>query len=270
MKKSRMIKKILSSLLALAILLTPVMSVEAAVVEKWGNGNTITFADQPKYFLVNNMWGKGNIATYSQSIFGDGPTVNSFGWRWNWPYGVNNNVKAYPSVKVNSDSNPSRLPTQIKDNKNIWLEWDFQVRNFDNVKTATGTFNCAWDVWVNPSKGDKVWHDYEIMIWPYANGNATPLGTKIASNVQIGGSNWDVYSGTVNSTVRADAWTCITFRRTTNTTSIKLNFKLFTDYLRNTGRLSAEGWIHSIEAGSEIVDGIGRVNTTLYKCDVQQ
>jgi len=255
--------------LTAVLLLQPVQYIQAAVVEKWGNGNTITLTDQPKYFLVNNMWGKENVPNYSQSIFGDGPTVNNFGWRWKWPSGINNKVKSYPSIKVNSDSNPSRLPTQIAQGKNIWLEWDYNLKNFDNVKTPTGTFNCAWDIWVNPNKGDKVWHDYEIMIWTYANGGATPLGQKIASNVSLGGSVWDVYSGTVHSTVRDDAWTCITFKRTSNTTSIKLNLKTFMDWLNNTGRISADGWIHSIEAGSEIVDGEGRINTTLYKCDVQ-
>lgn len=251
------------------ISLQPNVIAHAAVTEKWGNGNVITLKDQPKYFLLNNMWGKGNIADYSQSIFGDGPTVNDFGWRWRWPAGVNNKVKSFPSVKVNSDSNPSRFPVQIAANKNIWIEWDFEIKGFDNVKTATGTFNCCWDIWVNPNKGDKVWHDYEIMIWPYSSGNATPLGQKIASSVYLDGSTWDVYSGTVHSTVRADSWTCITFKRTTNTTSIKFNLKNFTNWLRTTGRITSDGWIHSIEAGSEIVDGTGRVNTTLYKCDVQ-
>lgn len=254
---------------SMLIVLVPKADVYAATVEKWGNGNTITLVDQPKYFLVNNMWGKGTIATYSQSIFGNGPTVNSFGWRWKWPTGVNYNVKAYPSIKINSDSNPSKLPTQISANDNIWLEWDFNIKNFDNVQTATGTFNCSWDVWVNPNQYDKVWHDYEIMIWPYATQYSIPLGTKIASGVYISGNYWDVYSGNVNSTVRPDSWTCITFKRTVNTTSIKVNLKRFTDWLRQNNRISSSGWIHSIEAGSEIVEGSGRINTTLYKCDVE-
>lgn len=236
-------KKCLALLVAIVVLfaMLPHEVVYATVTEKWGNENTITLIDQPKYFLLNNMWGKGTIATYSQSIFGDGPTVNNFGWRWNWPSGVNNKVKAYPCIKVNGNSNPSRLPTQISANKNIWLEWDFNIKNFDNVKTATGTFNCAWDVWVNPTKGDTVWHDYEIMIWPYAAGNATPLGQKIASSVYVNGNYWDVYSGTVHSTVREDSWTCITFKRTSNTTSIKINLKNFTDWLRATGRITSGG-----------------------------
>jgi hypothetical protein len=149
------------------------------------------------------------------------------------------------------------------------LEWDFNVTGFDNVGSATGTFNCAWDIWVNPTSGDKIGHDYEIMIWPYKNGNATPLGSKIASAISIGGSTWDIYSGTVNSTVRDDSWTCITFKRTSNITSINFNLKTFFDWLRNNGKIDSSKWIHSIEAGSEVVDGTGRVNTTFYKCDMQ-
>ncbi|WP_026507206.1 GH12 family glycosyl hydrolase domain-containing protein [Butyrivibrio sp. MC2013] len=263
-------KRRLIALLLAAVMLCLGVSAHAETIEKWGDGNTITLVDQPKYFLVNNMWGKGGVPDYSQSIFGDGPTVNNFGWRWKWPTGINNKVKSYPSIKVNSDSNPSRLPAGLGQGRNIWLEWDYDLTGFDNVRTPSGTFNCAWDIWINPSFGEKVWHDYEIMIWTYAAGGATPLGTRIASGVSLGGSQWDIYSGTVYSTVRDDAWTCISFKRTSNTCSIKLNLKDFMQYLLDTGRVSAGGWIHSIEAGSEIVEGEGRVNTRLYKCDVQQ
>lgn len=263
-------KKRLIAVLVLAIsfVLTS-QGVYAAFAEKWGDGNELTFTDKPKFFMVNNMWGKGTIPDYSQSIFGDGPAVTNFGWRWRWPYGVNNKVKSYPEVKVTSDSHPSRLPTQISAGKNIWMEWNFKVTGFDNVGSAEGTFNCAWDIWVNPNAGDKVWHDYEIMIWPYKNGNAVPLGSIIASGVTIEGHTWDVYSGNVNSTVRADSWTCITFKRTSNTTGIKFNLKAFFDWLKDNGRIDASKWIHAIEAGSEVVEGTGRVNTTFYKCDLE-
>lgn len=261
-------KGFLSALILTISLTLGAQNAYAALVEKWGNGDTLTLTDQTKYFMLNNMWGKGTITNYQQSIFGDGPKTTNFGWKWNWPSGVNNDVKSYPEVKVNSDSQPSKLPTQISANKNIWMEWNFNLKGFDNTGSPTGRFDCAWDIWLNPTSGEKVYHDYEIMIWPYANGGATPLGSKIASAVSLGGSTWDVYSGTVNSTVRADSWTCITFKRTTNTTSINFNLKTFFDWLRNNGKITSSAWLHSIEAGTEVVDGVGRLNTTFYKSDV--
>src|SRR5882757_1947397 len=66
-----------------------------------------------EYIVQNNIWGKGNITNYSQCVSG---TSASGGvqaqLQWNWPTGVNSNVKAYPEIIYGQkpDSGPSTTP----------------------------------------------------------------------------------------------------------------------------------------------------------------
>jgi len=245
---------------ALVLGLTVVCSNSGFAAESCAGWARLNFTDQAKYFLYNNIWGVGSITNWTQCIYGNGPTTASFGWRWNWPDGGNpDSVKAYPEVRTNA-SNYSALPTQISANKNIDVKWVFSVKGQNGTGSPTGRANVAWDIWVGGTGGGA--HTYEIMVWPYYWGYTSHFGTKIAT-VSIAGHPWNVYY------TNAPGWNYYAFKRTSNATSLEFNMRSFFDWLRSQNRINASHWIQTIEAGSEVKFGQGRVDTSSYYATVR-
>ena len=97
------------------------------------------------------------------------------------------------------------------------------------------------------------------MIWLYSNGGVQPAGSKSQSGLSISGATWDLWEGNVSS------WKVHSYVRTSNSNSVTdLDVLAF---LNKSGLGSK--CLSSIEAGTEVFQGSGTVNTSSYTCSVQ-
>jgi hypothetical protein len=99
------------------------------------------------------------------------------------------------------------------------------------------------------------------MIWLYRAGGAGPLGT-FQATVNLAGTSWDLYRGNIG-------WNVFSFVRRTNTTNQTLNIRDFLNHLVSRGWVSNSKYLTSVEAGTEVFIGNGRVDTNSYFCNVQ-
>lgn len=214
-----------------------------------------------KYWVNNNFWGVEG-ATGQQCIFSTCQTGDLVGWGtdWMWSGGQAHGVKTFTSLvfgwhwgwKVQNTG----LPIQISSNRAINCGWDFQVN-------ATGTFNVAYDIFThtigNPGTNDDPAD--EIMIWLHRAGGAGPIGERQLT-VTIGGSPWDLHRGTNN------VWNVFSFVRTSNAGTSVLNIMDFMRDLVTRGWLQSTKYVSTVQAGAEIFNGSGSVNTRGFYCRI--
>lgn len=134
---------------------------------------------------------------------------------------------------------------------------------------GSGTMNVAYDLWLHPmsNPGSSNNPTDEIMIWPYRSGGAGPAGT-YQTTVNIGGASWDLYRGWIDAG-NGVGWNVFSFIRTSNTTSVNRNLRDFTGDMIWRGWLSGGKYLSSVQAGTEVFIGSGRVDTNSYWVDVQ-
>jgi xyloglucan-specific endo-beta-1,4-glucanase len=213
-----------------------------------------------KYWLNNNLWGQSS-GTGTQCISLNSVSGSTISWSttWNWS-GQSNQVKSYSSAVLGWHwgwmlSNTG-LPVQLSANRSIATNWQFQVNQ-------SGTMNVAYDLWLhtisNPGSSDNPTD--EVMIWPYRAGGAGPAGT-LQATVSLGGSSWDLYRGVVGS------WNVFSFVRTSNATSLNINLRDFLNNLVSRGWMSSSKFLTSIESGTEVFIGNGRLDTTAYSVTI--
>jgi Glycosyl hydrolase family 12 len=87
------------------------------------------------------------------------------------------------------------------------------------------------------------------------------LGTYQAT-VNLAGTSWDLYRGNIG-------WNVFSFIRRTNATNQTLNIRDFLNQLVSRGWVSNTKYLTSVEAGTEVFIGNGRVDTNSYYCNVQ-
>jgi hypothetical protein len=245
---------------ALVLGLTVFCSNSGFAVESCAGWARLNFTDQAKYFLYNNIWGVGSITNWTQCIYGNGPTTASFGWRWNWPDGGNpDSVKAYPGsederFQLFGSSDADQRQQEHRREMGLLRKRPKRYR----LSNREGKRRLGH---LGRRNGGGA-HTYEIMVWPYYWGYTSHFGTKIAT-VSIAGHPWNVYY------TNAPGWNYYAFKRTSNATSLEFNMRSFFDWLRSQNRINASHWIQTIEAGSEVKFGQGRVDTSSYYATVR-
>ena len=217
---------------------------------------------QNKYWINNNLWGISG-ATGWQGIWDTCTSGNTIGWGtdWNWS-GTSNQVKSYASAilgwhwgwKINGTG----LPVQISANKNVTCGWTYRV-------TPGQTIDVSYDLFAhnstNPGYADQPTD--EIMIWLYKAGGAGPIGG-VDSTTSIGGASWEVHKGSTG------VWNVYSYVRTTNATSgATLNLMDFLKDVVSKGWMSSSKYLTSIQAGTEVFVGTGRLDTDSYYCTIQ-
>jgi PA14 domain/Glycosyl hydrolase family 12/F5/8 type C domain len=176
-------------------------------------------------------------------------------------------VGAYPSIYKgclwqNCTSN-SGLPLTVT-----------QVRNPGIVKTSTSTtlgapghWNSSYDIWFNrdqnPRSSDcsfqpsSTCHSVELMIWLNQDGAGGPAGTRVASNVNIGGRTYNVYR------VNGGRWQgdggIVTYDMTNHVTSVNdLDLAPLATDMVNRGYMTNSHYLTTVMGGFEIVqNGVG-------------
>jgi hypothetical protein len=164
-----------------------------------------------------------------------------FGWHWGWHF----------------PSGSTGLPTQLSANQNVNSSYSYTV-NFGG-----GTGNVAYDCWLHTQSNPLYENPSdEIMIWVNSSGGAGPISqTTVTTNINIGGSTWNLHRGNIG-------WNVWSFVRTSNSGSGSVNIKSFTDYLRSNWGLSANKYLTSVQFGTEIFHGTGNLNVSNYTCAV--
>jgi hypothetical protein len=214
-----------------------------------------------RYWLNNNLWGQ-NSGSGTQCITSSSSSGTQIGWSTNWSWtGQSNSVKSYDSsvlgwhwgVKVPNTG----LPTQLSANRNVNTSWQYAV-----TQNGANTLNVSYDLWLhtisNPTFANNPTD--EVMVWTFRAGGAGPVGTRQAT-VSIGGTNWDLYRGNIG-------WNVFSFVRTTNTTSVSLNLRDFLNNLVSRGWMANSKFLTSVEAGTEVFIGSGRLDTSRYSTTI--
>jgi hypothetical protein len=216
---------------------------------------------QNKYWINNNLWGISG-ATGWQGIWDTCTSGNTIGWGtdWNWS-GTSNQVKSYASAILGWHWGwkiaGTGLPVQISSNKNVTCGWTYRV-------TPGQTIDVSYDLFAhsmaNPGYADQPTD--EIMIWLYKAGGAGPIGG-VDSTASIGGASWEVHKGSTGT------WNVYSYVRTTNVTSATLNLMDFLKDVTTKGWMSSSKYLTSIQAGTEVFVGTGRLDTDNYYCTIQ-
>jgi len=213
-----------------------------------------------KYYVNNNLWGQdsGQGRQCAWDTYRNGDTIG-WGTEWEWS-GAAHEVKSFTSTVLGWHwgwrSDATELPVRLSDNRPVRTSWRYAV------SADPGTMNVAYDLWLHDRVAED-WEDQptdEVMIWTYRSGGAGPLGQKTGT-VRIGGATWDLYQGDIG-------WKVHSFVRTSNTTSVDLDLNDFLRALRDRGSVGPEKYLSSVEAGTEVFTGKGRLDTSAYSVDV--
>ncbi|MEU4560259.1 cellulose binding domain-containing protein [Actinoplanes sp. NPDC023936] len=214
-----------------------------------------------KYWVNNNVWGRAD-GTGSQCVWENGLSGDNLSWgtSWNWT-GDTTKVKSYASAVLGWHwgwkATGTGLPIRLSAGKQVNASWNFQV-----TQTTSNIMNVAYDLWLHDIANPD-WQNNpadEVMVWLYKSGGAGPVGTKQAT-VTIAGTSWDLYKGNIG-------WNVYSFVRTSNTSSASLDLTDFTDDLVARGWLAKSKYLSSVQAGTEIFTGSGRLDTTAYSVKI--
>ncbi|KAF5356771.1 hypothetical protein D9756_006704 [Leucocoprinus leucothites] len=204
------------------------------------------------YTLCQNLWGK-NSGSGSETSTLNSASGNSVSWSttWNWS-GGDNSVKSYPNVE--SSSAKGKQLSSIGSAPTTW-NWSYQSQS--NVRA-----DVAYDVWLgtarsgNPASSAS---SYEIMIWLSGKGSIQPIGSVVASNINVGGHTWNLWKGPNQN------WQVLSFVSTSgDITNFNSDLKAFFNYLVQNQGVSASQYVQSIQAGTEPFTGSATLVTSSY------
>lgn len=219
-----------------------------------------------KYWVNNNVWGEGDGATGTQCTWSTCESGNTIGWGtdWTWSGGEPSQVKSFASVVLGwhwgwvIPAATTGLPIQLSAGNNVTCGWTFAV-------DGDGTMNVAYDLWLhNTSNPDYATEPTdEVMIWLHRGGGAGPIGGVIDPGAAVAGSAWDLHQGVVSS------WNVYSYVRHDNTTSATFDLMEFLNDLVDRNLLQTSKYLTSIEAGTEVFNGSGQLDTSAYYCTIQ-
>ena len=222
------------------------------------------------FYVLNNGWSSSdttlNQVGTSQSVTGyDTCNPGTIAWQTDFDWsGANNTVKAYPAAILGWHSSQgwqitqTLLPKTISAIASAKCSWTY-------ASSGGASVNVSFDIWVHnttcsqSSIGSATAASDEIMIWLNSSGGVLPVGSLSQPGLSIDGATWDLWEGNISS------WQAHSFVRTTATTSITdLDILAFL----NTLNLGSK-CLSSIEAGIEVFQGSGTLNSSSYTCSVQ-
>jgi len=223
------------------------------------------------YIYANNVWGKGSITGYTNTLWFE--TESNWGFEYRWPKG-SGNIKSYPSAicgwHFGKWSQYSGLPVQVSAGKDILTDWQFECHSTGSWDTAYDLFFHDCDLKRGSNRPPHSDIKAELMIWL----NHTPdMGNKhiVARDVTLGGRVWDVIY--FRNKIHYREWDYYAFLLKPQTmTGITLNIKDLTDYMQTnsvTPQLSSNWWVSCVDVGTESNFGTGRLRTMKYTVAVQ-
>ncbi|WP_082373319.1 hypothetical protein [Nocardia sp. NRRL S-836] len=193
---------------------------------------------QGRYVVQNNRWG-----TSAQQCI----NVTSSGFQITRQQGsapTNGAPVSYPSVFLGchyTNCSPgSTLPMQVS-----------RIRSATssiNYRYAGGTYDAAYDIWLDPTPKTNGVNQMEIMIWFNRQGSIQPIGS-VVGTTNVGGRSWQVWRGSNGSN------NVISYVAPSPINSWSFNVLDFVNDVRNRGAITSSWYLTSIQAGFEPWNG---------------
>ncbi len=169
-----------------------VIGVGATLVAGTETASAATVCDQygsvvaGNYIIQNNRW--GTSATQCISTSSNGFTITQ-------QDGVGNMSGApvsYPSIYLGCHySNCSPGMTSARQISGIGSA----TSSITYTYPSSGTYDAAYDIWLNATPDVSAVEDTEIMIWFNHTGSIQPVGSNTGTTASIGGRSWAVWAG---------------------------------------------------------------------------
>jgi hypothetical protein len=221
----------------------------------------------PGAVLYNNVFGKGNITNYKQSIFRG---KDDAGWEWDWPESAGPVVKSYPEVIVGrspwSDAGwlagaaglgtGDRLPRRLADTR--------QTIDFDFTTDANGLWLDSFDFWItssdHPTTKDIV---SNLTIWTMNHGEKNPYKGR-HTTLKIGGRTYEAIFETP-AEAPEKPWKTLCLVDTEPRSKGSLELRPLMDALIAHGLAKPTDFLATAELGSEVAYGRGRTTLRTFR-----
>ncbi len=201
----------------------------------------------------NNIWG----ATTAQciNVSGAGFTVT----RSEHNISTSGSPAAYPSLFKGCHwedcTTNSGMPIQVSQINSATINWSVSL-------PGSGTYNVTTEAWFKTNNTPGQPDGAELMIWINHAGSVQPGGSQIGT-VTIGGTTWQVWYASIG-------WNFITYKTTSPTTSVSLDYKPFIQDAMSRGYIQSGWYMMDIEAGFEIWQGGTGLAVTNFSAAVNQ
>ncbi len=139
-----------------------------------------------KYVVQNNRWGTSatqciNVTSTGFSIQQQDGTGNTSGAPVSYP-------SVYLGCHYSNCSPGTNMPAQIS-------RISSAPTSISNSYPGSGTYDAAYDIWLNADTNVSGVQDTEIMVWLHHTGSIQPVGSNTGQTVNIAGRSWAVWTG---------------------------------------------------------------------------
>jgi hypothetical protein len=215
--------------------------------------------------LSNNVWGIGEGESLTSGVYQNEDSC--FGWYWDRgePQLKTGDVcvkPIYPSVRIGGspweNSNTPYFPIKVGDIYSL----KFDVA-FSYPTAPTGAYNLSYDFFLMDTDQPSAHPDRkaEIMVWLQQNSFAQPADT-YKGDISDGYNTYGIYSWTM-SDGRLYYSFILKGEQSRNSTQTVDAGKL----IENLG-LNPDWYIHGIELGNEVVNGLGKIEISNFTVTV--
>ena len=222
----------------------PAASSNAATATTLCNSQT-AHVDSSAYTVENNEWGSGARECITTDGSAGFTVANSS--IANSTYGAPGGYPAiYKGCHWGACTPGSGFPIQVSDIRagRVTTSWS------TSQPGGSSDYDVAYDIWFNqtPTASGQP-NGTELMIWLNHHGPVQPFGSKVASNVSIGGRGYNVWFG-------KQGWNTLSYTMTSGTTSVSnLDLQPLIADAVSRGYISPSWYLIDMEAGFELWQG---------------
>jgi hypothetical protein len=221
----------------------------------------------PGAVLYNNIYGKGDIRNYRQSVFyGKGET----GWSWDWPESGGRVLKNYPEVMVGrspwSDAGGAAGAAGLVGGDQLpkRLESIRETLDFDFMTEASGLWLGSFDFWITsndrPGTKDIV---SNLTIWEVNHG-LTNVYKGQHTKVTIGGRRYEAILETPKQEP-SKHWKTLCLVAMEPRRKGSLELRPLMEALVAQGLARPTDYLATAELGTEVAYGKGRTTLRTFK-----
>jgi hypothetical protein len=220
-----------------------------------------TVAGGGSYIVQNNEWGSSAAECISTDGGTDFTVTNS-----SISNGTSGAPGGYPSIYQGchwglcSSGGLTATPIQASN-----LTTGKVTTSWSTTQPGGGNdYDVAYDIWFNQTSTTTGQPNcLELMVWLNHNGPVQPFGSQVASNVSIGGHNYNVWEG------QQSTWKTVSYSMTTGTTSVSnLDVGQLAQDAISRGYMSSSCWLIDVEAGFELWQGGAGLATNSFSVNV--
>ncbi|MEV0570013.1 cellulose binding domain-containing protein [Dactylosporangium sp. NPDC050588] len=187
-----------------------------------------------RYVVMNNNW--GNSATQCINVTSTGFSISQI--NANKP--TNGAPASYPAIYVGchySNCSPgTNLPMQISAISSAQTSISYSY--------VGGTYDAAYDIWMDPTPKTNGVNATEIMIWFNRQGSIQPVGSRVGS-ASIAGRTWEVWQGNNGGN------DVVSYVAPSPISSWSFDAKAFINDVISRGKATTSWYLTSMQAGFE-------------------